>query len=515
MLKPKSTLRITFVLVLFLLVTTSCGLIPSESDQTGGEQQPTATAEYITPSATPTTFDDLLRPIPIESVQVEIGVGSPIPVIIHISGFWPDPCAQLSRIEQTTEGDRITIDVLASPVDPNCPPDTLGLPVQTSLPLNMAEMAEGIYTVSVNGVETSFNWERVSSEPTEEVESVSYTLSFIGADGNLWITTLGSSDLQQITMDATGLEVSSSTEKIVTYLNPKISPDGQYIAVRRDEGQSRDDGFKYSFSLVICDLTTGDSWRILDQMPAGFDWKPGTHLLAYVQAIPESYFTSKSQVDATLANSILMYDPDTRTSTELVKPEGSYAIYSPNWSPNSRYLAFAEIAHMEGSGFFAYYDFDTNTYHSWGEAIGFYTWSSDSNHILYDRLTYTASGEERIYSRPLAGGEEELVSIDLSSGYTFAPAYSPMGDKVAYFVNTGDLESQVFDLYIQDLSGGDPLIFGEFVSVRPPVWSSDGNTIFFSAGEYRSQQISGISLVDGSITTIAEGSFPTVATIKQ
>ena len=500
--KPTSTLISTFILSISLLVITACTSTP-------------ASTPAATPTFTPTTVQEILQPILVESVQVDIGVGSPIPVEIHVSGTWPDLCAQLSQVEQTIEGDRITIDLLASPADPNCPPDIVGLPFQISIPLNMVEMAVGTYTISVNGVETSFNWDRIASEPPEEGKDVSYTLSYIGADGNLWITTPGSPDQKQITTDATGLQVTAAAESIVTYLDPKISPDGQYIAVRRDQGQSRDDGFEFTFSLVIIDLTTAESWWILDQMPAGFDWKPGTHLLAYVQAAEEGYFTSKNQVDVALANSILMYDPDTRTFTELVKPEGPYAIYAPSWSPDGRYLAFAEIAHMEGSGFFAYYDFETNTYHSWGEAIGFFTWSSDSSHILYDRLTYTAAGDERIYSRPITGDKEQLISVDISGGYTFAPAYSPTADKVAYFVSKGNMDDQVFDLYIHDISGEEPLILGEFISVRPMVWSSDGAFLFFSSGPHQSQQISAVSMADGTISLITDGSFPDVAVVER
>ena len=494
---------------------TACGLTPDRSTQTSEEGQPSITAGKNTPAATPTIVDDQLRPIQVEDVQVEIGVGSPIPVEVHIRGTWPDPCAQLSRIEQSINNEQITIDLLASPADPNCPADVVSLPFGIVLPINIFGMAEGFYTVSVNGVGTSFEWQVAEPELVEEAQPVTYTLSFIGAEGNIWTTTPGSSEYKQITKDATGPDAGIDSEWIVTYLHPKISPDGQYIAVRRDEGQKAVDGYDYTFSLVVLDLGSGEAIQVADRMPAGYDWKPGTHLLAYAQAIPEGYFTSRGQVDASLAASILLYDPDTGISSELVKPEGSYAIYSPQWSPNARYLSFEEIAYMEGSGYFAYYDFDTLTYQGWRDAIGQYDWASDSNHILYDRMTYTATGEERIYLQPLSGGEEQVISMDTFDGYAFAPAASPAGDKIAYFVNTSDIDLQIYDLFIQDLSGGNPLVFGQFIAANSPVWSSDGKVLFFSSGEYRLQQVSMVSMDDGSITTIADGTFPTVATIER
>jgi hypothetical protein len=98
-----------------------------------------------------------LRLIPVEDVTVQIGVGSPIPVDVFVSGSWPDLCAQLAAVEQRVDGSNIEISLLASAPEPDCPPDHLGLPFRIALPLNMVE-CRGSYTVAVNGVETSFDW---------------------------------------------------------------------------------------------------------------------------------------------------------------------------------------------------------------------------------------------------------------------------------------------------------------------------------------------------------------------
>jgi Tol biopolymer transport system component len=115
----------------------------------------------------------------------------------------------------------------------------------------------------------------------------------------------------------------------------------------------------------------------------------------------------------------------------------------------------------------------------------------------------------------LMGGDEQLISVNLQDGYAFAPAYSPLGEHVAYFVHKGEIDSQVYDLYIQDLSAGNPLVVGEFISVQPLEWSSDGIFLFFSSGSDIPQQISAVSVSDGSISLVAGGSFPTVATILE
>jgi Tol biopolymer transport system component len=104
-------------------------------------------------------------PILVEDVQVQVGVGSPIPVDVVVSGTWPELCSQISHVGQRLEGSHIEIDLLASAPQPDCPPDRLGLPFRIALPLNMLEMPAGTYSVAVNGMETTFDWLRTGEPP--------------------------------------------------------------------------------------------------------------------------------------------------------------------------------------------------------------------------------------------------------------------------------------------------------------------------------------------------------------
>lgn len=99
-----------------------------------------------------------LRPIAVEAVQVEIGVGSPIPVDVLVSGTWPDLCAQLARMAQRIGDSRIEIELLATSAKPDCPPDYLGVPFRIAIPLNVVELPHAKYSVAVNGVSASFDW---------------------------------------------------------------------------------------------------------------------------------------------------------------------------------------------------------------------------------------------------------------------------------------------------------------------------------------------------------------------
>jgi len=99
-----------------------------------------------------------LREVPVEHVEVQVGVGSPIPVDTLVSGTWPDLCAQLAEVRQRVEDFQVEITLLATPADPACPPDYVGLPFRIANPLNAVELPVGTYTVVANGVSTTFEW---------------------------------------------------------------------------------------------------------------------------------------------------------------------------------------------------------------------------------------------------------------------------------------------------------------------------------------------------------------------
>lgn len=155
--------RMKWACLLIMLVVAACS---SGTEQRIGEQPAqtdsaatTAAAATTDPASLPTalpaatsTTPGNLRPIPVDGVQIEVGVGSPIPVDIFVSGSWPDLCAQIAQINQRFNGNQIELDLLATAADPNCPPDFVGLPFRIAIPVNTVEMAEGAYSVAVNGV---------------------------------------------------------------------------------------------------------------------------------------------------------------------------------------------------------------------------------------------------------------------------------------------------------------------------------------------------------------------------
>jgi hypothetical protein len=91
------------------------------------------------------------------AVEVQIGVGSPIPVDAFISGELPDICAQLAEVKHQLKDSKFEITLLVIPgTREECFRDTL--PFRMTVPLNMVSLPDGTYTVDVNGVSTTFTW---------------------------------------------------------------------------------------------------------------------------------------------------------------------------------------------------------------------------------------------------------------------------------------------------------------------------------------------------------------------
>jgi hypothetical protein len=121
-----------------------------------------------------------LQEMVVEGVSVEIGVGSPIPVDAVIGGTWPGLCSQLAEIKQE-EGERsFDIRLWATPDQPSCPPDHVGLPFRIAIPLNMVEKPAGTYTITANGVKTTFDWkETAANDDSTDERYVFRGVSFV------------------------------------------------------------------------------------------------------------------------------------------------------------------------------------------------------------------------------------------------------------------------------------------------------------------------------------------------
>ena len=154
--KSKFVFFLTLALMLILdacspfVITTSSG------------EQPTPEVEALPATDLPATR---YQPVDVYQVQVEVGVGSPIPVHVIVTGNLPDTCAQIELVQQKQVDSNFEITVSTVPSNAEgCIPDTL--PFRLEIPLNIVDMPEGPYEVNVNGITASFDPRSTPAAPT-------------------------------------------------------------------------------------------------------------------------------------------------------------------------------------------------------------------------------------------------------------------------------------------------------------------------------------------------------------
>ena len=347
-------------------------------------------------------------------------------------------------------------------------------------------------------------------EPTATTfpEDLIPAMAYLGPDNNVWVLEAGSETPRQVTFDANLIGGDSAA---VEYGYPHLSSDGVLLAYGREVGTPVASGYEFTSGLWVTNLATGEQSQILDGRPAGLAWKPGTHLLAFGTAVDGNYFITRGQPDPALAIGIRAIDLDSGETLELVAPERGYALSGPNWSPDGRFLSFAEVFNMEGSGLFAYYDLEGQEYVAWDEPVGLVSWSPDGNLLTYARHTYAASGEERLYMRPRQGNEQLLGPDYDGPAYATHPVFSPDGNQIAYLAFLEGPMTEIGTVMVLDLAGGEPKSLGQFEGVWELAWVPDGSQVVFSFGPWESRQIIALNLVDGSQTVLAAGSQPALA----
>jgi hypothetical protein len=102
--------------------------------------------------------------IQVASVDVEVGVGSPIPVHAIVGLDLPNRCAQLGEIRLHRDGTTFFIRLIADIAErEDCQADSI--PFRAEIPLNTVNLPEGPYEVNVNGVTASFDPRATPASP--------------------------------------------------------------------------------------------------------------------------------------------------------------------------------------------------------------------------------------------------------------------------------------------------------------------------------------------------------------
>lgn len=350
--------------------------------------------------------------------------------------------------------------------------------------------------------------------PTQEPVKTSAFIAFTGFDQNIWLLNPATGDQQQVTQDGNTQQPGEQKDTL-RYCCSMWSSDGMLLAFQRESGKPIASGYQYDLGVWVYDLRTSKISPVLDdpafdnQFVAGYAWRPGTHLITYGKPPADEYFTHQTGPSPDYAIGIWAFDVDAGGAPfELVKPERGYSLVNPKWSENGRFMGFDEVLGMEGSGKFAYYDFETNQYTAWDKITGYYDWSPDGEKLAYTYMVYTPMGNERIWLGDRQSTGDRLFSPKLSAGYAHFPIFSPTGDQLAYLVGLDGAEGSQHALFVQPLQGGEPRQLGVFEQAGYLQWSPGGESIILSAGAYEGRQVLEIMLSDGSVKALLNGSEP-------
>lgn len=151
------TKTLSFLLLSLFLLLGACSPLTTIVSSSG--EQPTPVETY---DPAPAGY----QPITVEQVEVEIGVGSPIPVHVIVSGNLPDPCSQVEYTEIKQDGSNFIITLSAAPdtggpaVD-GCIKDPMYF--KMGIPLNVVDLPAGSYSVTVNGSRAAFKLDTANS----------------------------------------------------------------------------------------------------------------------------------------------------------------------------------------------------------------------------------------------------------------------------------------------------------------------------------------------------------------
>jgi hypothetical protein len=134
---------VALVLLCAALLLSACSAITNAN----ADDQPTATVQPENPPAG-------YQPAPVD--QVNVVVNGPATATIAIDGTYPSACLQLDAITTLQDGTNFSVSLGSNvPDEMICTEEAISFHIE--LPLNIAHLEDGTYTVDVNGVKATFD----------------------------------------------------------------------------------------------------------------------------------------------------------------------------------------------------------------------------------------------------------------------------------------------------------------------------------------------------------------------
>jgi hypothetical protein len=97
----------------------------------------------------------IYRTAGVDSIDIQMSDSTPAQANVVVKGYLSDSCTKIDRIDQRREGDDFHITITTKrPADRNCL--QVLMPFEEIIPLEVADLKAGAYTVTVNQMSESF-----------------------------------------------------------------------------------------------------------------------------------------------------------------------------------------------------------------------------------------------------------------------------------------------------------------------------------------------------------------------
>ena len=248
---------------------------------------------------------------------------------------------------------------------------------------------------------------------------------------------------------------------------PAWSPDGAIVAFLA----ARDEEADAKTQVHFLHADGGEAWQVTehDESVGSFSFAPDGSALLFTARDPlpeEEEKRRKEEGDAEVVDEsfrmthLWLHDLETSETRRLT--EGDFTVRNPDWSPDSRQVAFETRPNPTAND----------------------TWQSDV------WVVDAASGERRL--------------LHENGGSDTSPRWSPDGGTIAFASNaTASSNTQHDKLYLADMDGGPTRVLLEDVDRQftAPIWSANGRTVFWPTGEGTSTGLFRVSVESGAVIT--------------
>ena len=269
--------------------------------------------------------------------------------------------------------------------------------------------------------------------------------------------------LWRVRVDGTGNRQLTRGPKNATA--PAWSPDGGIVAFLAARGEEAD--AKTQVHFLYAD--GGEAWQVTDhdESVRSFSFAPDGAALLFTARDPlpeEEEKRRKEEGDAEVVDELYrmthLWLHDIETSETRRLSEGDFSAANPDWSPDSRQIAFETRPNPTAND----------------------RWRSD------------------VWIVDVETGERRLLHEN--GGSDTSPRWSPDGRTIAFASNAAASSNTLHDkLYLVSSDGGTPRVLLENVdrNFSVPIWSANGRYVFWPTGEGTSTGLFRVSIESGAV----------------